>query len=128
MALGTPWIIDVQNTANVRPVDATSVSATMHFDVYRDFFGDSSEKIFTESDVELFYFVKVGSVTPADPSAPVDLTHSQKNETFYNRCIVEYNLNTGEFKPSKSLTANETDDTDHTKYPTLADYDAILNG
>jgi glucose dehydrogenase len=67
-------------------------------------------------------------VTPADPSAPVDLTHSQKNETFYNRCIVEYNLNTGEFKPSKSLTANETDDTDHTKYPTLADYDAILNG
>jgi len=121
--LGTPWIIDVKNTANIRAADVSSVSATIHFDVFRDWFGDSSEKIFTESDVELYYFVKVGSATDTpDPSA--DPLVSGKNETFYNRCIVEYNLNTGEFKPFKSLTAADSDPA----YPTHADYEAIVTG
>ncbi len=105
-SLGSEWILDLENTSRGVTEDINNVSAQLKFSSKKKWFKERVEKEWSESDVEVFMYVKV--------------TKDVLSATYYKNCVVEFNANNGEFKPMKSFTETET-------LPAITDYEAILN-
>lgn len=71
----------------------TQLSTTFKITGNRQFYDGDIARRWIESDVQVYMYVQVGSST--------------LSRTFYNQCVIEFNVNTGEFKAFKSLTESE---------------------
>ena len=104
--LGSEWILDLENTSRGVTEDIENVSAKLQFTTGKKWFTEGVDKKWSESEVEVFMYVKV--------------TKDILSATYYQNCIVEFNANNGEFKPLKSFTETET-------LPAITNYEEILN-
>ena len=104
--LGSEWSLDLENSARGVTDDINNVSVKLMFTTEKDMFDDGVGRKWSESDVEVFLYVKV--------------TKDKLSATYYKNCLIEFNANTGEFKPMKSFQLSEV-------VPAPTDYEAILN-
>lgn len=105
IGLGGEYAIDLTNKAAVPLADTVyNVFSTLYLNVERDTIGDGVKRIWAENDSDIYMYVKVSS--------------SATSATYYNRCVVEFNVNNGQFKPYNSLTESDT-------LPSLPNYAAI---
>ncbi|MCQ2407408.1 MAG: prepilin-type N-terminal cleavage/methylation domain-containing protein [Oscillospiraceae bacterium] len=104
--LGSDWTLDLENSARTVTEDINDVSVQLKFTSEKDMFSDGVSRKWSESDVEVYLYVKV--------------TKDLLSATYYKNCLIEFNATTGEFKPMKSYQLDEV-------FPAPTDYEAILN-
>ena len=107
LGLGGETIIDLKNVCEHLPAGTKQVKTEFSFETEKDFFGDGTMNKWSESKTDIYQFVNTGS--------------GDETAAYYNQCVIEFNANTGEFKPFKSLTKDDTP-------PAIVDYEAILTG
>lgn len=92
--LGSDIQVQIFNTSEAIPDSVQTVEANLKFNTKRDFFHDGVSREWNK-DVpgRIYLYVKVGS--------------SSDNATYYNQCLFEWNINTGEFNVSRSYTVDD---------------------
>ncbi len=104
-ALGSEWVLDIHNSSDTVTTDVKSLSAKLLFSISGDVLEDGTNRQWADNDLEIFLYNR--------------LTSDVLSATYFNRAVVEFNVNTMEFNHPLSLTAAET-------MPEIIDYEAIL--
>lgn len=92
--LGNPYYIYLHNNSRGVTEDIKNVFTTFTFNMTKDALGGGQVAWVDNSTAKVYMYVKVGA--------------DKNTATFYKRCVLEFNINTGQFKPYKSLTTTET--------------------
>lgn len=103
--LGSEWVLDIHNSSDTVTEDIKNLSAELNFSVSGDVLEDGTNRQWADNDLTIFLYNR--------------LTSDVLSATYYNRAVVEFNVNTMEFNHPLSLTAAET-------MPEIIDYEAIL--
>lgn len=103
IVLGGDMAFNIFNSSETVADTDQTVEANLMLNTTKDMFGDNVARAWNkDAPAKIFLYVKVGS--------------SAENITFYNKCLIEWNINNGKFAVSKSYTLEE-------EIPDPLDYD-----
>jgi prepilin-type N-terminal cleavage/methylation domain-containing protein len=96
MVLNKRYEIKVKNCDESQPDSVSECHDVIKFKVYKYFnTPGKTEQLYAENTVTYYMYNRIGA--------------SNANATFYDKCQIEYNVNTGAFNPLESRTENEGD-------------------
>ena len=100
---GSQATIGLKNISRGVPTSVKQVKVELGFKAKKEALGAQREWI--DNQAEVYLYVKTGTL--------------DETATFYNQCIIEFNVNSGQIKAFKSLTQKETP-------PATVDYEGVL--